>query len=165
MTRDASGGQANRTGAYGEVPRPAETCSQASPRWWTPLACRTGEVAVGDEGTEAGQAELAAVGVAGEDERDVVGCHAVDDSQVRRVGDADRQVGRRVRRTSDVVVAVETEVGVVGADEVDGSAGDLERGARGCRGRSSPAASRPSRRSSPRQWFDRRPSAAPGVWK
>ena len=28
----ASGGQAKRTGAYGDVPRPAETCSQV----WVP---------------------------------------------------------------------------------------------------------------------------------
>lgn len=37
VRRDASGGQQKRMGAFGDVPRPAETCSQEPRCWWRPF--------------------------------------------------------------------------------------------------------------------------------
>ena len=88
----ASGGQAKRTGAYGDVPRPAETCSHEVRPPLRPagqaLGLPAGQVAVGDQRPEAGDAQLAAVRVPGEHEREAVGDHRVEDPAVRGVGDA-----------------------------------------------------------------------------
>ena len=73
----ASGRQAKRIGAVGWVPRPAETCSQASVpgQRCRPLAIACGQVAVRGQGAVAGHADLAAVGVAGQQQREAVGGH------------------------------------------------------------------------------------------
>ena len=100
MSSVASGRQAKRTGAYGEVPSPAETCSQAASAGacdddgapgrrratsGQALGPAAVEVAVGHQRAVAGQAQLAAVGVPGDDQRGAVGGHRVEHPLVRRV--------------------------------------------------------------------------------
>ena len=59
-------------------------------------ACRL-QIAVRHQGALERQAQLAAVCVPGEDHRVAVTVERVEDTQVRRVGDADRQVGGLIR--------------------------------------------------------------------
>ena len=101
-----SGGQQNRTGANGEVPRPADTCRRM---WRAPAGGAAGagavEAAVGDDRAVAGKAELAAVGVAGEDQVVAVGGEGVEDAGLGGVGQAElerrrpRRAGRRRGRS------------------------------------------------------------------
>ena len=120
VSRVASGGQAKRTGVYGEVPSPAETCSSVDvgvPRQAAgPLRV---EVAVGHQRPVERHPQLPAVGVPGQDQGQPVGSHPVDDAMVRGVHDAEREVGVRRRRAGDGVVAVAPDVRVVDADELD----------------------------------------------
>ena len=127
----ASGGQANRIGAYGEVPIPAETWSRVPGAWrLSPLARRGLEVAVGDQGAVERDADLAAVGVPGEHERDAVGRHRVGDPVVRRVDDTEGEVGVVVGRSGDRGVVVAPHVRVVDAAQREPYAADLDRGSR-----------------------------------
>ena len=71
------------------------------------------QVAVGDEGAVEGDAELAAVGVAGQDQGVAVGGEGVQDAQVRGVDDGQREVGVRLDgppATSRVAVALDVRV-------------------------------------------------------
>jgi hypothetical protein len=77
------------------------------------------EVAVGDDGAVEGDAELAAVGVPGEDEGVAVGGEGVEDAQVGRVDDGQGQVRARFDAAGDQGVAVALYVGVVEAGEGD----------------------------------------------
>ena len=172
VSRVASGRQHSRTGAYGEVPAPAETCSQDEPGSpgresagcrCRPLARAVLEVAVGDDRALERQADLAAVGVAGEGDVVAVAGVLVEHPEVRRVRDPDAQVdvgggraGDRVRgrrspgagrrrptKASDVSPTVSRAAGV---------------------GQVGPAASRRTRRAGPATgslgvWVLRRPSS------
>ena len=87
------------------------------------------EVAVGGQGADARQAHLAAVGVAGEDRVVPVGGELVQHPEVRRVRDAEPQVGVRVGRPGDLVEPVVAQVRVVDAGEGDPQPAHLERAA------------------------------------
>ena len=136
----ASGRQARRTGAVGDVPSPADTSSHAAPSGaaddgaWPapghqrerPLARPRVEVAVRHEGAVARHADLPAVRVPRDDERGPVGGIRVEHPLVGRVRHADGQVGVGRRGAAHEVEPVVAEVRVVDTDEVDGAAAHLE---------------------------------------
>ena len=110
VSREASGRQANRIGRVGWVPRPAETCSQVRagrPPGGEPgtnrapavqaLGQAAVEAAVGDQRADARHADLAAVGVPGQQQVEPVGGHVVQHRRFGGVGDAEVDVGRRSR--------------------------------------------------------------------
>ena len=135
VSRVASGRQHSRIGAYGEVPAPAETCSQELLRLTRPgvggvavqaLGTPGVEVAVGDDRALDRQAHLAAVGVAGEGQVVAVAGVLVEHPQVRRVRDTDAQVDVGRCRAGHGVEVVVLQVRVVHAHEGDRGVADLE---------------------------------------
>ena len=121
MSSVASGGQANRTGANGEVPRPAETCNHEARApvggvLRQPLCPARLEVAVGHQCAPTGNAQLPSMGVTGEEQPVPIGRHRIENPPVRRVGHADAEVSRR-RRPGDVGVTVHVHVRIVDPSE------------------------------------------------
>ena len=102
-----------------------------------PLGAGRLEVAVGDQGTDQRHADLAAVGVAGEDRLVAVGGVLVEHPEVRRVGHADAEVGRGVGRPADRDQVVVGQVGVVDARPRDGQLPDRRGRRAGWSGRAS----------------------------
>lgn len=84
------------------------------------------QVAVGDQGSVEGDAQLAAVRVAGQDQGVAVGREGVQGAQVRGVDHADGEVGAGFRAALDLGVAVALDVRVVQARERDLRALQLE---------------------------------------
>ena len=117
----ASGGQANRKGAYGLVPSPAETCSQVPRRVHAvqPAHPLPVDAAVGDQRAVERHPQLAAVGVPAQQQVVAVGGEPVEHPGLGGVRQPDPDVGGRVGRPGDLVVAVPLEVRVVDAGEGD----------------------------------------------
>src|SRR5882724_6113455 len=84
------------------------------------------DAAVGDQRSGQGQAQLAAVGVAGQQQLEAVGGELVQHGGLGRVQDAQVQVGRRVGRAGDAVVTVAVDVGVVHAGDLDVQVASLD---------------------------------------
>ena len=115
-------------GAYGEVPRPAETCRRMwAPQRDAPRARERSTTAVGDDRAVGGQAQLAAVGVAREHEVVAVGGERVEHPGLGGVGEPQAQVVRLVGRARDAVVVVAADVRVVDAADRDADAVDGQR--------------------------------------
>ena len=76
---------------------------------------------------DARQADLAAVGVTGEDGVVPVGGELVEHPEVRRVRDASRTSAVGVGRAGDLVEPVVAQVRVVDAGEREGQVADLDR--------------------------------------
>ena len=96
-----------------------------------PLARRVSRSQLVTRAPQSGSGQLAAVGVPGDREVDVVRVHRVEDPAVRRVRDAQVQVDRRragpgVVGVTGVGEPVAVEVRVVGADQRQQPAVDLE---------------------------------------
>ena len=90
------------------------------------------DAAVGDQGAEAGHAQLAAVGVPGEQQVVAVGGEPVEHRRLRRVQHAEAQVGGGVGRPGHQVVAVPVGVRVVHAGQGDVEAVDGQLRRAGC---------------------------------
>ena len=88
----ASGGQAKRNGAYGEVPQPCADVQRAAPRCsLRPRGAPSIEIAIRYQCAVAGDAQLTAVRVASHDQVCTVRRHRVENSTVGGVGDSERQ--------------------------------------------------------------------------
>ena len=57
-----------------------------------PLGLASRQIAVGHEGADAGDAQLAAVGVPSEDEVSAVGGHGIENTQVGRMRDTEGEI-------------------------------------------------------------------------
>src|SRR5262249_35694561 len=90
------------------------------------------QVAVGDQGAVEGDADLAAMGVAGQDQGVAVGREGVQDAPVRGVYDAQREARRTGRAARHLRIAVALDVRVVQARQLHRDALDLQ-GAPGVR--------------------------------
>ena len=84
------------------------------------------EIAVGGEGPPAGQAHLTAVGVAREDGVVALGGEGIKDTEVRRVGHAESDVGRRVGQSRDFIQPVVAEMWVIDAGEREQQLADTQ---------------------------------------
>ena len=119
---------------------PAETCSHDEPgspgresAGWRcrPLARAGSRSQLVVSAPTPGQADLAAVRVAGQHGVVPVRGELVEHPQVRRVRDAEPHVGVGVGRAGDVVEPVVAEVRVVDPGEGEGQVADLDRVAAG----------------------------------
>ena len=118
----ASGRQQNRTGAYGDVPMPAETCSCVrAPHCDAPLARERSRSQLVTTRAVERQAQLAAVGVTGHHQLIAVGGEAIKHPRLWRMGQSQGQVGHDAGRPRDGFVAVARQVRVV-----DTRGGDLQ---------------------------------------
>src|ERR1700722_8060176 len=85
-----------------------------------------GDAAVRDESADAGKAHLPAGGVPGQQQVEAVGGELVEYRGLRRVQDAQAQVGGRVGDTGDLAVPVPGDMGVVHAGHFDVAIGYLQ---------------------------------------
>ena len=142
------------------VPRPADTCSQddagspgreAAGMPVQALGAGRLEVAVGGQRADARQAHLAAVGVAGQHRVVPVGGELVEHPQVRRVRDAEPQVGVRVGRAGDRRRAGRSRGAGRRRRRTRSDVPPTSSGRGGWSGRASRRRSKPARRSRPGQ--------------
>ncbi|MCO5591802.1 hypothetical protein L7F22_045794 [Adiantum nelumboides] len=83
-------------GANGDVPSPAESAATCARPRATPACAAAVDAAVGDDRADAGEPQLAAVGVAGEHEVVAVGGERVEDPGLGGVGEPQAQVDAAV---------------------------------------------------------------------